>query len=109
MGEFTGTDDSSPLDDIKADGEKEQKTDDGYPTDVEGVLAHSCIKHGKDEFPCFDVSKNNFFQNMEGGRKRLRFETGSPAQKYMQGSKYSRKFYIKYTDDSGKSMVRPVK
>lgn len=109
MGEFTGTDDSSPTKDIQADGEKEQKVDGGFPTDVEGVIASGVIKHGKDEFPCFDVSKNSFFQNMNGGRKRIRFESGSDVQKYMQGSKYSRKFYIKYTDENGKSMVRPIK
>jgi len=109
MGEFSGRDDSSPISDIKSDGEKEQKIEGGYQTDVEGVIAQSSIKYGKDEFPCFDVSKNNFFQNMQGGRKRMRFESGSGAQKYMQGSKYARKFYIKYTDDNGKSMVRSIK
>jgi|SRR6056297_234298 len=107
MGEFT--DDMYPSTDIKNDGEKTQSNDDGFKTDVDGVVAPESIKRGKDEFPCFNVTNKEFFQNMEGGRKRLRFKSGSDAQKYMQGTKYQRKFYIKYTDDNGKSMLRSIK
>lgn len=110
MGEFTG--DSSPATDIKNDGVNTQGQDKeikGYPTDVEGVVADDCVRHGKDEFPCFNVSNKDFFQNMQSGRKRLRFQSGTNVQKYMQNTKYSRKFYIKYTDEDGKSLVRPIK
>jgi len=56
------------------------------------------------------VQTSFFFDHLAcSGRKRMRFESGSGAQKYMQGSKYARKFYIKYTDDNGKSMVRSIK
>ena len=107
MGEFT--DDTSPSNDIKNDGDQIQSNDTGYNTDVEGVVAPEAIKNGKDEFPCFHVSSKEFFQNMEGGRKRIRFNSGSDAQKYMQGTKYNRKFYVKYTDNNGKSLLRPIK
>src|SRR6056297_3366872 len=107
MGEFR--DDNMPSDDIKSDGDQSQTNDDGFKTDVDGVVAPESVKRGKDEFPCFNVSNKEFFQNMQGGRKRLRFNNGSDAQKYMQGSKYQRKFYIKYTDDNGKSLLRSIK
>jgi len=108
MGEFTA--DITPTDLAKQDGDIEQeKTDDGYQTDVPDVKAQSSVKRGKDEFPCFDVSQKEFYQNMQGGRRRIRFNRDTPQQKYFQGSKYQRKFFIKYTDDNGKSMVRSIK
>jgi len=109
MGEFTGTDDSNPTSDVKSDGEQMLKPTDGFQTDVEGIVAPSSVKYGKDEFPCFDVSDKEFYQNMTGGRKRIRFQTDSPAQKYMQGTKYQRKFYIKHVDSNGKALVRSIK
>ncbi len=109
VGEFTGVEDSSPNDDVKLDAKIETGTTDGFKTDVEGIMADGSIKHGKDEFPCFNVSKNSFFQNMTNGRKRIRFEKDSNVQKYMQGTKYNRKFYVKYKDENGKEFVRPVK
>jgi len=108
MGAFT--DDNRPEDTIKMDGDLEQnKTEDGFQTDVDGVKSQGSIKRGKDEFPCFDVSYKEFYQNMEGGRRRIRFDRDTPQQKYFQKSKYQRKFYIKYTDDKGKALVRPIK
>jgi hypothetical protein len=105
MGEFTS--DNMPTDDIKLDGD--QIKNDGFKTDVENIIAPESIKRGKDEFPCFHVSNKEFFQNMQGGRKRIRFSNGTDAQKYMQNTKYQRKFYIKYTDNNGKSLIRSIK
>jgi len=81
----------------------------GYETDVDGVMANDIIKQGKDEFPCFDVSPEEFNQNMQDGRRRLRWKSESPAQKYMSGTKYNRPFYVRTTDDSGKKYVRKIK
>jgi len=67
---------------------------DGIETDVEGVLAHA----EKSGMPVFDVDKESFYQNMNYGRRRLRFKSGSAAQKYMQGTKYNRPFWIRCPD-----------
>lgn len=81
----------------------------GYETDVAGVKSHDVVKYGKDSFPCFDVSQNEFYQNMQSGRQRLRFAQGSETQKYMQGSKYNRPFFVRFTDANGKQFVRKIK
>ena len=108
MGEFTAGD--TPQDATKTDGDNEVETkDDGFQTDVDGVKSQTSVKRGTDEFPCFDVSSKEFFQNMQGGRRRIRFSRDTPQSKYFQGSKYNRKFFIKYTDDSGKALVRSIK
>lgn len=81
-----------------------------FKTDVPDVTADDVVKHGKDEYPVFDIDKRSFHQNMEGGRRRVRFPSGSKAQQYMQKSKYNRDFYVRYKDDaSGKEYVRKVK
>jgi len=108
MGEFTA--DIRPEDTAKQDGDVVQEpTKDGFQTDVTDVTSQSSIKRGKDEFPCFDVSQKEFYQNMQGGRRRIRFNRDTPQQKYFQGSQYQRKFFIKYTDDKGQALVRSIK
>ena len=106
MGSGDGT--TSHATSVSRDGDSVQKAD-SFQTDVKGVTAQSSVKRGKDEFPCFDVSNKEFYQNMNGGRQRIRFKKDSSAQQYMQGTKYKRKFYIKHTDDKGKAMVRSIK
>lgn len=81
----------------------------GYETDVDGVRSDDIVKQGKDGFPCFDVDQNEFYQNMQDGRRRLRFKSGSNAQQYMQKTKYNRPFYVRHTDDNGKKYVRKIK
>ena len=80
-----------------------------YDTDVKGVKSDDQVRVGTDKFPCFDVSQNDFYQNMQDGRRRLRFAKGSNCQKYMQGTKYNRPFFIRHTDDRGKTYVRKIK
>jgi hypothetical protein len=80
-----------------------------YSTDVEGVSCDDEVKVGTDKFPCFDVSHSEFYQNMQDGRRRLRFNQGSNCQKYMAGTRYNRAFYIRHTDAQGKTFVRRVK
>lgn len=85
-------------------------TETEFKTDVEDVTADDVVRKGKDEYPVFNVDKRSFHQNMEGGRKRVRFPSGSKAQQYMQKSKYNRDFYVRYKDDSsGKEYVRKIR
>ncbi len=80
-----------------------------FATDVEGVTSDSEQFIGKDSFPVFKVGKNEFYQNMNYGRKRLRFKSGTNAQQYMSGTNYQRPFYITYTDSKGKTYSRRIK
>jgi hypothetical protein len=59
--------------------------------------------------PVFKVTKAEFYQNMNYGRKRLRFQSGSPIQAYMQGTRYKNPFWISYKEDSGKEFIRKIK
>ena len=103
MGEFTGFNDEP----VQSQEPVEKPTE--FNTDVPDVKAKDVVKQGNLEFPVFDCDKNEFFQNMEHGRKRLRFKSGSDVQKYMQNSKYRNPFYVRYTDDNGKVYTRKVK
>lgn len=85
------------------------ETPEELKTDVDGVNADDVVKQGTERFPVFDVGFGEFHQNMEMGRRRLRFKTGSKAQQYMQGTKYRRAFYVRHTDDKGKKYIRRVK
>lgn len=103
MGEFSG--DHGVSNNVEMGG----ATDTGYDTDVEGIKANDIVRHGKDSFPCFDVSQQEFYQNMQSGRQRLRFAQDSNAQKYMQNTKYNRPFFVRHTDSNGKVYVRKIK
>jgi len=88
MGEFTDGD--SPEQKISAD-HAVQDNPQKVETDVDGVFADGL----KLDLPVFDVDKEGFYQNMNYGRKRLRFKSGTSVQKYMQGTKYNRSFWIR--------------
>lgn len=103
MGEFSG--EQGVSNNVEMGGQ----TDTGYDTDVADCKANDVVRYGKDSFPCFDVSQGEFYQNMQSGRQRLRFQQGSMAQKYMQGTKYNRPFYVRHTDENGKQLVRKIK
>lgn len=107
MGEFTsGYENNHTQNKVDMQGDQEQT---GFDTDVPEVRADDQVKNGSDSFPVFDVTSDEFYQNMQDGRRRLRFKNGSNAQKYMQGSKYQRPFYVRHTDDNGKKYVRKIK
>ena len=89
--------------------EVKEKPKKQYATDVPDVKCDDQVRIGSDKFPCFDVTQSEFYQNMQDGRKRLRFTQGSNCQKYMQGTKYNRAFFIRHTDDRGKTYVRKIK
>ena len=81
----------------------------GWQTDVTDLKSDDVVRVGKDEFPCFDVEHGEFYQNMQDGRRRLRFKSGTGAQQYMSKTKYNRAFYIRHTDKDGKKFVRKIK
>lgn len=84
-----------------------QEIPDGkHDTGVPGAFADDLKDNN---IPVFDVQKKDFYQNMVDGRKRLRFTSGSPVQKFMQGSKYKNPFYIRYTDGNGDKYLRKIK
>lgn len=106
MGAFTDGD--SPEKIIKRDEEdsikQTEEGGEGFETDVDGVKANAL----KDGIPVFDVDTRDFYQNMNFGRKRIRFANGSPAGEYMRKTRYSNPFYIR-TNDNGKVYFRKVK
>jgi hypothetical protein len=104
MGEISGKDFSLPQ-------EPAPQTNDAgkFTTDIDGVYADDFIAHGTDKIPVFDVTDQEFNQNMIMGRKRLRFKSGSAAQQYHQNSKYQRPFYIRIQDSKGRQLVRKIK
>ena len=92
---------------VKKDDGQEEPT--GFSTDVDSVRADGEVAHGNITFPSFNVTKNEFYQNMKHGRKRLRFKTGSSTQQYMSKTRYKRPFYISYTDSKNKTYSRKIK
>lgn len=64
-------------------------------TDVSGIYADGNYKGA----PVFDVSSEEFYNNMKMDRKRLRFKTGSNAGEYMRKTRYNIPFYIRNTED----------
>ena len=78
-----------------------------FETDVPGLYADAIYKKGTESFPCFDVTRNNFFNNMEQFRRRIRLDGKS--QQYMQNTRYNKPFYIRFTDENNKVYVRKIK
>ena len=105
MGEMLGADDGHSPETIAQQDLAVKEPEDGFATDVDGVMANG-EREGK---PVFDVDYGEFYQNMEFGRQRLRFKSGSNIQQYMQGTRYKNPFFIRYTDDNGKQYIRRVK
>jgi len=112
MGEISGQGDDhikSAQNDINAKSGTEDKPD-GYQTDVPDINADDVIRHGKDEFPAFNVSPEEFFSNQQADRKRMRFKNGSKVGEYMRKTKnYHRPFYVKTTTKDGRSYTRKVR
>lgn len=112
MGEFTGTGDQhlkTAQSDTNMKSGTEEKPD-GYPTDVEGVNADDVVKYGKEEYPAFNVTPQEFFSNQRADRKKLRFKNGSKAGEYMRKTRNGhRPFYIKTTAADGKQYTRKIR
>jgi hypothetical protein len=77
---------------------------DKFETDVPGIKASAYKQIGTDKYPVFDVDRETFHQNMEHGRKRVRFPEDSDAHKYLKGQTVNKKFYISYTDPTSKEV-----
>ena len=107
MGDFTdGSMTPSQLDRQRSEGNPEDYEEDGFDTGLEGIKADG----EKDGVPIFDVSKNDFYQNMSYGRQRLRFSQGTNVQKFHSGTHYKKPFFIKHkSKDDGREYMRKVK
>jgi len=107
-GEFTDGQIEEPINKPEPGPEEKEDNDSGFDTDVDGIKADDIVKHGNTEFPCFAVSKQEFFNNMTDTRKKTRFKSGSTVQQYMQKTKYNKPFFIEY-EENGKKFRRKIK
>jgi hypothetical protein len=86
----------TPTDTKGSGGEvKTKEAPKGYATDVEDIFADG----SKGDIPVFDVSPEEFNDNMKMDRRRLRFKKGSKAAEYMRKTQYNRPFWIRNTKD----------
>jgi len=98
MGELAGNFEDSPEAQIAKDKDQAVEVPDGkVETSVKDCYADAVNK--RDNLPVFKVPHESFYQNMNYGRQRIRFKTGSGAQKFMQGSKYKQSFWIQHEKD----------
>lgn len=105
MGELTGNFNDSPEGQIAADRDQPVTPPEGkVETGVEGVFADAVNK--RDNLPVFKVSRDEFYQNMKYGRKRLRFKSGSGPQQFMQKNRYNAPFWIQ---DDKEGYMRKIK
>lgn len=102
MGELAGDNYNSPEAKIARDNAITTPPDGKVKTDVPNVFADG----EKNGMPLFKVTKGEFYQNMNYGRKRLRFKSGTETQKYMSQTNYKRPFWIENQDDG---FVRKIK
>jgi len=77
-------------------------------TSVDTLEADGYYAKGIDKTPIFDVEKSDFYNNMTADRQRIRFKSGSKAQRYAQETK-NNQFFIRYTDDNKRQYIRKVK
>jgi hypothetical protein len=95
MGELSGTFVDSPESKIAQDRQVIEPPEGKVKTDVD-----NCFADGEYQgFPVFDVSKDEFYNNMRAERKRLRFKSETPAQTYHKNTRYKRPFYIRNLED----------
>lgn len=105
MGELAGNFQDSPEGQIARDGDKAIEPPEGkVETSIDGVFADAVNQ--KDNLPVFKVSHHEFYQNMANGRQRIRFKSGSDAQRFMQNGKYKTTFWIQHEKDGYMRKVR---
>lgn len=98
MGELAGDWNDSPEAKIQGDKDQAVEVPDGkVETHIKGVFADAVNK--RDNLPVFKVDHGSFYQNMNYGRKRIRFPSGTHVQKFMQGSRYKQSFWIQHEKD----------
>lgn len=98
MGELAGTFGDSPEAQIAKDKDQAVAPPEGkVETNVKDCFADA--KNNRDGLPVFKVTNGEFYQNMNYGRQRLRFKSGSDTQKFMQGTTYKQPFWIQHEKD----------
>ena len=98
MGDLAGDFSNSPEAQIAKDKDQAVEVPDGkLKTDVQDCFADAVNK--RDNLPVFKVGHGEFYQNMNYGRKRIRFKSGTDVQRFMQGSRYKQSFWIQHEKD----------
>lgn len=98
MGELAGTFNDSPEAEIAKDKDQAVAPPEGkIETNVKDCFADATNK--RDGLPVFKVGHEEFYQNMNYGRQRIRFKSGSDTQKFMKGSRYNAPFWIQHDKD----------
>lgn len=98
MGELAGNFQDSPEGQIAKDRDQAVEVPDGkVETGIKDCYADAVNK--RDNLPVFKVGHGEFYQNMNYGRQRIRFKSGSGAQQYMKGSRYKQSFWIQHDKD----------
>jgi hypothetical protein len=95
MGELTGSFIDSPEGQIAQDRTPVEPPDGKVTTDVDGCFADAEFRGSL----VFDVTKDEFYNNMKADRKRLRFRSGTPAQEYYSKTRYKTPFFIRNQED----------
>jgi len=98
MGELAGNFQDSPEAQIAKDANQAVEPPEGkVETSVKDCFADAVNK--RDSLPVFKVDHGEFYQNMNYGRQRIRFKSGTDVQKFMQGSRYKQSFWIQHAKD----------
>lgn len=99
MGELAGNFQDSPEAQIAKDADQAVAPPEGQgvETSVKDCFADATNK--RDNLPVFKVAHGEFYQNMNYGRQRIRFTSGSNVQKFMRGSRYKQSFWIQHDKD----------
>jgi len=95
MGELGGEFKDTPESLIAKDNAVSTPPEGKVKTDVSNIFADGEYKGS----PVFDVSTDEFYNNMKQDRKRLRFKSGSIAGDYMRKTRYNIPFYIRNQKD----------
>jgi hypothetical protein len=92
--EPTGGETSQDVDggETSSDGSDQES---GWDTGVDGIRASG----EKGGLPVFDVTPQEFYNNMKLDRRKLVFKRGTPAQQYHSRTNYKQPFYIRNTKD----------
>lgn len=103
MGEFTGSNGNVDSHQAQAASDMDIRSD-KFATEVPGVYADAFKQVGTERVPIFSVDQESFHQNLEHGRKRIRFPEDTAAHNYIKNAKYNKPFYISYTDPNNKEV-----
>jgi len=95
MGEMSGTFIDSPEGTLAQDNVVTEPPEGKLATDVPDCFADAEFR-GK---LVFDVSKDEYYDNMRVDRKRLRLKSGTSAQQYYSKTNYKVPFYIRNQED----------